>query len=159
MKKYAFFDLDGTLHPNACSTDFIEITERKGYSNIGYRDSFDKFLIKYNKGEYNYNDFVDFVLDSALKIFNSVPISILKEVSKEYTETIEFYPWVADTLSYLKQSNFKVVIVSAGIDILVEDISKMLNVDKSFSTEYKKNTYGNYFIPKILNSTKKKGID
>ncbi|MEM3404243.1 MAG: HAD-IB family phosphatase [Nitrososphaeria archaeon] len=116
--KLIFFDLDGTLIKCKSSWELI-------HKQFGTVQEAKRALEEYRLGKISYQQFMVRDISSWLKKKKTIHISEIKEILKDY----EFNKGARETVSQLKERGLKIAVLTAGIDILAEDVGKQLNAD------------------------------
>lgn len=116
--KLIFFDLDGTLIKCRSSWGLI-------HKHFGTMPEARKALEEYRLGVISYEQFMVRDISSWMKKKKKIHISEIKEILKDY----EFNEGALETVSKLKERGLRIVVLTAGIDILAEDVGRKLGVD------------------------------
>lgn len=130
----AFFDLDGTLINGDSYSTFIKTLNNK---NIVPKDYFKKdsnFLQKFFDGTLDIIEFYRFAL-APLKGYSKDDLAdILDSYLKEYLKP-KIYTHAIDLMKLLKSKGYKIIIVSATFDLLVDPIAyQIFEADEAIGT-------------------------
>jgi len=121
--KLIFFDLDGTLIKCKSSWELV-------HEHFGTLDKAKKALEEYRVRKISYQEFMVKDISSWMKKKKKrIHIKEIEEILKDY----ELNTGAKDVVSELKRRGLKVIIVTAGINLLAERVGKQLNVDAVLS--------------------------
>lgn len=160
MEKYAFFDFDGTIYDGFSINDFIKYVAKITESSWAI-DEEKKIIESYMLGKINYQE-------GTLKIFNILS-KLLKgsrvKTINQYAENLiktnkaKFFSWSIQTIKYLRNNNFRIVLVSASITPIIKAAAKYLKADKMYCSNLivSKDKYTGQ-IGQILDSKNKSDI-
>ena len=131
--KLVVFDMDGVLVKSRSSWEKLH-----RHFNVCARENF----IKYLNGEITYQEFM--LLDTLLWFQKR------KAIHREEIEQVllneEFVEGAYDTINYIRKRNIKTMILTSGIDILANYVSKKLRIDYVFANSLVFDEEG-YLIP------------
>lgn len=113
--KIIAFDVDGTLVREKSS--WVTLHNHFQTNNLAKGN-----LISYKKGDIDYQTFMR--LDIALWP-KPIHVNTIKEILYDYT----LVPKTDHVIKKLKEEGYEIVLVSAGIDILVKDVAKKLEIN------------------------------
>ncbi len=138
MKKYAFFDFDGTLY-NGFSTNRFVIYLAGKLPDSEWALAQEKDIIdSYRSGKLNYRDGTFRITELQAKLLKGFDEAEIRNLSQEFWdyEKNNIYSWVPGLISFLKEKDYTVYLVTASITPNIEVISGLLNVDRIFSTSF-----------------------
>lgn len=134
--KYAFFDVDNTIYDGYTASELITFIEQNE-SRPGLKEKYSSYLSDYQSRRLDYNQASQLILDLVSELLSGrTRDEALRIVDKmiEQKETI-FNDWVSKVLDYLKKDGYQIILVSAGPDIAIEQISQMLEADRYFASK------------------------
>ncbi|MFQ5710931.1 MAG: HAD-IB family phosphatase [Candidatus Geothermarchaeales archaeon] len=113
--KLIAFDLDGTLVRETSSWGKI-------HEHFGTVESEEKSLQEYTDGRISYEEFMRRDIDSWPKPLH---IDDISRILMDY----ELEEGVEETIKKIKRMGLKTALISAGIDLLAEEIARILDID------------------------------
>jgi len=116
--KLIFFDLDGTLIKCKSSWELV-------HEHFGTLDKAMKALEEYRVGKISYQEFMVKDISSWMEKKKRIHIKEIEEIVKDY----ELNAGAKDVVTELKRRGLKVIIVTAGINLLAERVGKNFNAD------------------------------
>jgi len=116
--KLIFFDLDGTLIKCKSSWELV-------HKHFGTSDKARKALEEYRVGKISYQEFMVKDISSWMEKKKRIHIKEIEEIVKDY----ELNAGAKDVITELKRRGLKIIIVTAGINLLAERVGKNLNGD------------------------------
>ncbi len=131
------FDMDGVLTDTISSWKYIH-----DYFNTSNERSVDEYL----KGNIDDSEFIR--RDAALWIENGKPIK--KEKLIQILSNIPLVTGASECIENLKKRRIKTAIISAGLDILAEDVGQKLGIDYVYSNGIKSDKNGRLTGKSIL---------
>ncbi|MEI7578928.1 MAG: haloacid dehalogenase-like hydrolase [bacterium] len=133
--RYAFFDCDNTIYNGYTGNELFDYFASKtgDYSNINNRLALVK---KYQNGTGTYHAVANYVLNQFSKLVKGMTVSDVLEIFGQINQAKEtiFFPWVRPVIKFLKQKQFKILLVSAGVDVVNAKFVKELELDGHIST-------------------------
>jgi phosphoserine phosphatase len=120
--KLIFFDLDGTLIKCKSSWELV-------HEKFNTLPEARKALEEYRIGRITYQEFMVKDVSSWLRKKKSIHISEIEKILDNY----ELNEGAENTISEIKRKGIRVVILSAGINLLTEKVGQRLGVYKVFS--------------------------
>lgn len=129
--KIIFFDMDGTLIK--CKSSW-ELVHRK----FGTIKEAKKALEEYKQSKISYKEFMVRDISSWMKKKERIHIKEIEDILAKF-ELVEGAKEVTGTL---KRMGLKIVIITAGIDLLAEKVGKEVYADKVFSNKLKTDSEG-----------------
>lgn len=132
MDKIAFFDFDNTIYKGYTYDTFFDYLS-KNYPEYSWVEE-KKNEIYNSKLEYN-----ELVIQSANLVGNCVrgwDKTKFHKISKQIFKDSQIYDWVRPVVKLLKSSGFELIIVTGSFDSMIKDVSKMLEFDKIFCSQF-----------------------
>jgi HAD superfamily hydrolase (TIGR01490 family) len=135
--KYAFFDVDNTIYDGYTASELLFYMTENGYCAKRLHDRYLQAVIDYDLRKINYNEISQIALDIVSAALEGKGIKESKEFVKSMLEKKSkvFNAWVEPVMKYLKKNDFTILLVSAGPDLIIEEIAKMVNADKWYATK------------------------
>lgn len=118
MQKVIFFDLDGTLTPQST---WLLLNQKLGITPEEDKQLFDQYLAH----TLQYNDWTK----KLFEIHHSRG-SITRDEIIAFVQTIEVRPDALDTITALKSKEYKLVLISGSVDVIVSEMAKRLGIDE-----------------------------
>jgi HAD superfamily phosphoserine phosphatase-like hydrolase len=163
MNKLAFFDVDGTIYKGRSSytaNDFMEYVEKNEIWGKKPLTELREMRRKYETGELDYHKASHGIIRLLGRTVEGQKEQEVGEVVncmlREIGEDV-FSEWVLPTCKVLQKEGYQIVLISGGVDFLVEKIAKLIGKEvKYYATEFQKEA-GVYVseFPKILSSEMK----
>lgn len=135
--KYAFFDVDNTIYDGYTASELLFFLVENGYCDKRLKDRYLQAVIDYDLRKINYNEISQISLDIVSVALEGKSTKESKEYVKEMLEKKDkvFNEWVKRVMEYLKKNDYTIVLVSAGPDLIIEEIAKMVKADKWYATK------------------------
>jgi HAD superfamily hydrolase (TIGR01490 family) len=145
MKKYAFFDVDNTVYNGYTASDIFFYASKKGEMNVKFKDEYLKIFELYRNGEIDYS----YIAKKTLEIYSkSIKGMSKSQVKSLYLELFNqkkelIFNWVSPVIKLLKLNNFKIVLISGGPDIAIENLIDKVGAHEWYATniEYLSNKF------------------
>ncbi len=119
--KLVIFDLDGTLTKERSIWEYIHKRLGKWYGLA------ERYQQQFLSGEISYERFCE--LDAM--VWKGMKVEELLNIVK----TVPFYPGVNELIGYLKEKHLKISIISSGLSLLSDFVSKKYGFDYSISND------------------------
>lgn len=116
--KLIFFDLDGTLIKSKSSWELV-------HEHFGTLDKARKALEEYRVGKISCQEFMVKDISFWMEKKKRIHIKEIEEIVKDY----ELNAGAKDVVTELKRRGIKIIIVTAGINLLAERVGKNINGD------------------------------
>ncbi|MCX8188687.1 MAG: HAD-IB family phosphatase [Nitrososphaeria archaeon] len=129
--KIIFFDMDGTLIKCKSSWELIH----KKFNTI---EEAKKSLEEYRQGRISYKEFMIRDISSWMRKKEKIHIKEIEEILSHF----ELVDGAKEVAKELKKIGLKIVIITAGIDILAEKVGKEVYADKVFANKLKTDNEG-----------------
>ena len=135
--RYAFFDVDNTIYNGYTASELLFYLEDNGLSESKLKEEYLQAVEDYNLRKIDYNEIAQISLDL-------VSISLRGKTFKEARDIVRemlgkkgkvFYDWVKVVINYLKKVGYQIILVSAGPDLVIEEVAKIVNADKWYATK------------------------
>ncbi len=124
--KIIFFDMDGTLIKCKSSWELI-------HKKFGTTEEAKKALEDYRQGRISYKEFMIRDISSWMRKKERIHIKEIEEILSNF----ELVDGAKEVARELKRMGLKIVIITAGIDILAEKVGIEVYADKVFSNKLK----------------------
>ncbi len=129
--KIIFFDMDGTLIKCKSSWELV-------HEKFGTIEEAKEALEEYRQGRISYKEFMVRDISSWIKKKGKIHINEIEEILSKF----ELVDGAKEVAKALKIMGLKIVIITAGIDILAEKVGKEVYADKVFSNRLKTDSEG-----------------
>lgn len=129
--KIIFFDMDGTLIKCKSSWELV-------HKKFGTIKEAKRALEEYRQGRISYKEFMIRDISSWMKKKERIHIKEIEEILSNF----ELVDGAKEVAKELKRIGLKIVIITAGIDILAEKVAKEVYADKVFSNKLKTDSEG-----------------
>lgn len=159
--KYAFFDVDNTLYHGYTTSDLLTYLKDRSPEHARLLQEVKDGEVDYMLRKVNYNQIAQLTLDNTSKSLEGLKQNEVKEIVLAMLDQKDpvFNDWVGDVVRFLKEEGYKIILVSAGADVLVEEVALMIQADKWFATEMEhKNGIYTGAKTNLLNEHKKTDI-
>jgi len=158
MTRYAFFDVDNTIFNGYTASDLFQYLVRKKKAPPHIEKKYKESVRKYKDGSMNYATLAQKSLNLCAQ---SVAGKTKEEVRGDIHELLRdkeflFFDWVNPVLHHMRSNEFSIILVSAGPDILINELASRLEVGTVFSTElFIRDGIYTDTAPKLLNDIRK----
>lgn len=133
MKKFAVFDIDGTLYRGNFYVEVIDQLFKKDVFDSSFRDQANIFRRAWQQREHNeaYRKFVDYMVDIWAKYSNNVPIAEFEEICQTVVQQNKnrTYRYTRDLIKQLKEDGYFVIAISGSFQEVVEPFAKIQGFD------------------------------
>ncbi len=119
--KLVVFDLDGTLTQERSIWEYIHVRLGKWY---GFAEEYQKQFLA---GKISYQEFCE----HDAEVWKGMTMEEMREIVK----TVPFHPGAEELVSYLKQRDLKLAMVSSGLSILSGYVHQRFGFDYSVSND------------------------
>lgn len=139
-KKFAVFDIDGTLIRWQLYHALVDRLAKKGYLGAGVYEALQKARMEWKvrsgeDGFYEYeNELIRIFSESAEGLDESIFLKIVDEVFEQYKDQV--YTYTRDLIAKLKAEDYFLIAISGSHKELVEKIAKYYGFDDFVGTEY-----------------------
>jgi HAD superfamily hydrolase (TIGR01490 family) len=137
MKKYAFFDLDGTLYDGYTTSAFYLFLVKKKLAPDSVIGEHKEMLDQFHSGKIEYREVCERILNLAARVLKGQDEETVNGwIRMFFEEEGKFCPWVESLLKTLKEKEFKFFLISGTMKPFADLVAVLLGIEKTFSSEF-----------------------
>lgn len=136
--KFAFFDVDNTIYNGYTANDLFPYLP-KNERILKILKEYKQAVLDYQNRLIDYNTVCELILaqfSASLKDHSHQDIIKLVHKMLDEKKTI-LNEWVKPVIKFLKDKDFKIILVSGGPDTIVSEVAKIVKADEYYATEIK----------------------
>lgn len=116
MKKFAFFDIDKTLHNGYSAVQFLAFLNNKGIIGPEPSEYMERLRHEYEELKLrNYHETAVLGMENTGKALAGLKVEDIEKFSDEFARDIKFFDWTEGVINYLANHNFRIIFLSASI--------------------------------------------
>lgn len=137
---YAFFDVDNTIYDGYTAADLIDYMNDKKLVDPNIKETYVKGTLDYKVRLINYNQISQLALDLvSLCVKGKDEATVQSYVDEILNSKATFLKdWVINVIKFLKEKDFKIVLISAGPDFFIKRIGELIGADEYYATMIQK---------------------
>ncbi len=141
--KIHFFDMDHTLINNDCDVSWKEFLMAENLAPANAMEIADKFFEDYNRGELDFEEFIDFQLQ---EFIGKTPAEMTEICNRHFLKFVKdkIYKSAFDLIQQLKKNNCKVYILTSTNTWIARSVADYFGVDGLLGTELKIDENGKF---------------
>ncbi|MFA5777260.1 MAG: HAD-IB family phosphatase [Parcubacteria group bacterium] len=136
MKKYAFFDLDGTLYDGYTTSSFYLFLAEKGFTYKSIIEKHDEILKLFDSKKVDYKELCERAIVLSAEALKGKDRETVSEWNRLFLEENgKFFSWVNNLLKLLKGRKYEIYLITGSINSSVKLIADYLGIKHSYSSE------------------------
>lgn len=134
--KIHFFDMDHTLINNDCDVSWKEFLTEEKIAPSNAMEIADKFFDDYNRGELDFNEFIEFQLS---EFIGRTPEEMAEICRRHFSVKVKdkIYQDAFDYIQNLKKEGCKIYILTSTNTVIARSVADYFGVDGLLGTELK----------------------
>lgn len=136
-KKFAVFDIDGTIFRSSLLIELVEALISEKYFPASARKNYEKEFIHWQNREGEYDAYIEKVIQTYLKYVKGIPLDEVISVSNRVLEFKKrrVYRFTRNLIAQLKKTHFLLAVSHSPFHI-VEPFAREMGFDKVYAVWY-----------------------